>query len=315
MAVEPMRFNGHHHIHHYPGLATCVRAFRPDLIHIDEEPYNLVAAQATRLAQRSGAKTLFFTWQNLDRRYPPPFSIFERYCYRHASVALAGNEDAVRVLRRKGFDKPVEVIPQFGIDPEIYRPLPRVPHEGFTVGFYGRLVEEKGIDTLIDALALLPGDVRAVILGSGDVRDALEQRASEQGVSERVSFRSALPAEEIPAFLAGIDAVVVPSRTRPNWKEQFGRVIVEAMACEVPVVGSDSGEIPNVIGDAGLVFSEGDAAALAVHLRNLRDNHTLRQQLATAGRARALARYTQRQIARSTWDVYRTVLDHSAQQE
>ena len=105
LRVEPMRFNGNHHIHFYPGLATCVRAFKPELIHIDEEPFNLVAAHATRLAGQARAKTIFFTWQNLDRRYPPPFSLFERYCYRHASLALAGNAEAVRVLRRKGFQQ------------------------------------------------------------------------------------------------------------------------------------------------------------------------------------------------------------------
>jgi len=308
MAVEPLRFNGNHHIHHYPGLADCVRAFKPDLIHIDEEPYNLVAAHATWLARRAKAKTIFFTWQNLDRRYPPPFSLFERYCYRHASIALAGNADAVTVLRRKGFRKPIEVIPQFGVDPDIYRPLPRVSHSGFTIGYYGRLVPEKGVDTIVEAMALLPPTVQAVVVGSGDALEALKQLADESGVRDRITFRCAIPAEQIPTFLAGIDAIVVPSRTRPNWKEQFGRVLVESMACEVPVIGSDSGEIMNVIAGAGLVFPEGDASALAARLRALIDAPELRERLANAGRQRVLAHYTQARVARATYDVYTRVL-------
>ena len=71
-----------------------------------------------------------------------------------------------------------------------------------------------------------------------------------------------MPSTEVPAVLRALDVLVLPSLTTPSWKEQFGRVLQEAMACAIPVVGSDSGEIPHVIGDAGLVTPEGDAAAL-----------------------------------------------------
>jgi glycosyltransferase involved in cell wall biosynthesis len=101
---------------------------------------------------------------------------------------------------------------------------------------------------------------------------------------------------------------VLPSRTRPNWKEQFGRALVEAMACEVPVVGSDSGEIPNVIGDAGLVFPEGDVAALAGHLRRLQDSQDMRRDLGRRGRARVLDRFTQARVAEQTYQLYRQIL-------
>jgi glycosyltransferase involved in cell wall biosynthesis len=309
LAVEEMRFNGHHHTHYYPGLWRQVRRFRPDLIHIDEEPYNLVSAHATLLARRAKARTIFFSWQNLDRRYPPPFSLFERYCYRHAAAALAGNEDAKAILRRKGFTKPIEVIPQFGVDPELFSPRDRSEPCGcFTVGYYGRLVPEKGIDTLIDALPLLPKHVRAVIVGAGESLPALQEQVARLGLTARVEFRGPVQAETIPELLAGMDAVVVPSRTRPNWKEQFGRVIIEAMACEVPVIGSDSGEIPHVIGNPDLVFPEGDSQALAARIRTLADNPDRARQLGLAGRRRVLDHYTQSQIAAATYRVYQGVL-------
>lgn len=310
LAVEEMRFNGHHHIHFYPGLARHMRRFRPDIVHIDEEPYNFVAAQATRLARSVGAKTLFFTWQNLDRRYPPPFSLFERYCYRIAGAALAGNEDAASVLRRKGFRQRIEVIPQFGVDPDIFRPLgPPVGERGeFTVGYYGRLVPEKGVDTLIEAIAMLEGRPKLVIVGAGESLESLRQLARDRGIADRVEFRGTIGSDEIPNMLAGLDVVVVPSRTRPNWKEQFGRVIVEAMACEVPVVGSDSGEIPNVVDDAGLVYPEGDVQALAERIRRLTADRSVLRQLARAGRERVLAHYTQRQVAERTYQVYRDLI-------
>ncbi len=104
--------------------------------------------------------------------------------------------------------------------------------------------------------------------------------------------------------MSGLDVLVLPSRTWSNWKEQFGRVLIEAMACEVPVVGSDSGEIPNVIGDAGLVFPEGDAPALAGCLQKLMDDTGLRVQLAECGLERVKANFTQAQIARRHLELY-----------
>jgi glycosyltransferase involved in cell wall biosynthesis len=313
LAVEEMRFNGRHHLHYYPGLGKQMRRFKPDLVHIDEEPYNLVCAQATRLARRARARTIFFTWQNLDRRYPPPFSIFERYCYSRASAALAGNEDAKRVLIRKGFQKPVEVVPQFGVDPEFFSPRPRLRDGNeFTIGYYGRLVPEKGIDTLVEAVSQLPPTARAIIVGGGESLASLRELALRLGVAELIEFRGPIPAETIPDFLAELDVVVVPSRTRPNWKEQFGRVIIEAMACQTPVIGSNSGEIQRVIDNPNLVFPEGDSRALAARIQSLIDDPERTRQLGLAGRQRVLDHYTQARIAAATYRVYERVLGEPA---
>jgi len=101
---------------------------------------------------------------------------------------------------------------------------------------------------------------------------------------------------------------VLPSRTSSHWVEQFGRVLIEAMACGVAVVGSDSGEIPHVIGDAGLIFPEGDVAALRKQLARLQGNQALRRELGARGRARVMAHYTQAQVARDTVAFYRELI-------
>lgn len=308
LVVEPMRFNGNHHLHVYPGLGRQIRRFRPDIVHIDEEPYNLVTTHATWLARRAGARTLFFTWQNLQRRYPPPFRQMEQYAYRHNPIALAGNQDAVQVLRAKGYRGDVEVIPQFGIDPALYTPATQRSERPFTIGYLGRIVPEKGVGVLLAALAEMQPTPRAVIIGNGSELEVLRSQATALGISAQVEFRPGVPAEQVPAALAEMDVLVVPSLTRPNWKEQFGRIIVEAMACEVPVVGSDSGEIPQVIGDAGVVTAEGDASALATALSALRDDPVRRRALGVAARQRVLQRYTQAQIASQTHAVYERLL-------
>ncbi len=311
MVIEPMRFNGHHHIHYYPGLARQVDDFQPDLIHVDEEPYNLVAAHAARHAQRTGAALVFFAWQNLLRRYPPPFRQIEQYVYRVADAGMAGNQDARYVLRQKGFRKPVAVVPQVGVDPEIHRRIEAAGDAGCqqVIGFVGRLVPEKGVDDLIDAFAMVAPAAQLWLVGAGSHAEALRERAGRLGVLERVTFIGQVAATEIPELLSKMSVLVLPSRTRPNWKEQFGRILVEAMACETPVIGSSSGEIPHVIGDGGLVFPEGDTVALAEQLRRVLDHQDLAKALGDAGRKRVLERFTQQQIARSTYDLYLQSLD------
>lgn len=314
LVVEPLRFNGHFHLHYYPRLARLIAQVQPDLVHIDEEPYNFATWHAQRLARRAGAKTIFFTWQNLRRDYPWPFSAFERSVLRHADAAIAGNQEAVTVWRAKGYAGPMPVIPQFGVDPDLFMPQPRpvsaapVP---FTIGYAGRFVPEKGVDLLLRAAAQLPPDTRVRLIGSGPEQARLAQLAQALGLAVRVTFETAASLA-MPARLAALDCLVLPSRTRPNWKEQFGRVLIEAMACGVPVVGADCGEIPNVIGDAGLLFPEGDVVALAAHLRALHADPAHRAALGAKGRARVLAHYTQQHIAQATVALYRQVLAAAA---
>lgn len=310
LVVEPMVLNGQFHTHFYPGLGRVLRRVRPDLVHIDEEPYNLATAHALWLSRRAGARALFFSWQNLLRTYPLPFRLLERYVLGHVDGAIVGSQAAGEVWRRKGYRGPLAVIPQFGVDPTIYRPEPGRARDGrgFLIGYVGRLVEEKGVDLLLAALSSLPGTWRACILGSGPERQALEDLAARLGLSSRVTFDGWLGSAAMPAYYCQLDVLVVPSRARPNWKEQFGRVAIEAMACGVPVIGSDSGEIPNVVGDAGLIFAEDDAAGLGAHLARLMQDAGLRAELGAAGRRRVLEHYTQARVAAATYEVYRDIL-------
>src|SRR5579859_3376325 len=178
LLVEPMRFNGNFHLYHFPTLAQRIREICPDVIHIDEEPYNFATWQALWLGRRKGAKALFFTWQNILRRYPLPFRLGERYVLRKVDYAIAGTDSAADVWRGKGYNGPMAVIPQFGVDPAIFVPAVKRPRgRGFVVGFVGRLVPEKGADLLIRALAKLREAWRLEIVGQGPERATLERLA------------------------------------------------------------------------------------------------------------------------------------------
>ena len=307
--VTPLRFNGNFHLHYYPQFGRLLRQFQPDLVHIDEEPYNLATFLALRAAQRVQARTLFFSWQNLNRRYPPPFHWMEHYVLQHADAGIVGNADAVQVWRAKGYAGPLTIIPQVGVEPEVLKPSAATPKpDRFVVGYAGRLLDDKGVDLLIGALAQLAGPWQAVILGSGPQHDRLVALAQDLKINDRVQFQPWRPSNEMAAFYHELDVLVLPSRSQPNWKEQFGRVLVDAMACGVPVVGSTCGEIPNVIGEAGLIFPEGDVSALRDCLQQLQNDVELRHTLAVRGRQRVLEHFTQEQIARQTFEVYQNVL-------
>lgn len=304
----PIIRNGDFHLHVYRGLGEQMRRFQPDIVHIDEEPYNAAAWQALHHARRVGARSLFFSWQNLNRRYPPPFNWGERWVLNNVDHAIAGTESAAAIWRAKGYRGPMRVIAQFGVDPDLFTPPPAAPERPFTIGYFGRLVEEKGLWILLDAVRQLRDDWRLILLGGGPLADALRRQIEADGLADRVSFREMVPSTEMPAQYRLIDALVLPSLTRPNWKEQFGRVLVEAMASGVPVIGSDSGAIPDVTGDAGLVVPEGDAAALTDAFSRLMSDPALRAHHAEAGRARILAHFTHEGVAAATVEVYREML-------
>jgi glycosyltransferase involved in cell wall biosynthesis len=311
-------FNGYNHFHFYLGLYAIIKKkIKPDIVHIDEEHYSLVTFQAMRLAKKLGARSLFFTWQNIYKKYPFPFSKIEKYNLENADFAIAGNKEAQEVLKRKGYQKEIAVIPQVGVDPELFckmenseiREKLHIEKDRFVVGFIGRLVEEKGILDLIDAVSRLKDDGILLLIGSGPLQQRIRHKTKELGIEKRVRIIGHVSSLEIPQYMNSLSCFVLPSLTRPNWKEQFGRVLIEAMSCEVPVIGSSSGEIPNVIGDAGMIFQEGKVSDLIKKLNLMNDGET-RKSLGKKGRERALKNFTQKRIAEDTFSIYQKMLSN-----
>jgi len=299
----------------YPDLARTLREFQPDVIDLWEEPWSLVSAHTVWLCRRllPRAKIIIETEQNIAKTLPPPFESFRSYTLRHADFVVGRSREAVENTRAKGYEKPAAAVPN-AVDADLFRPLDRdecrraLGLSGFVVGYIGRLVEEKGLTEVVDALALCPPDVNLVFLGSGAYQPALERQVAEAGLTDRVRFLPARPLEELPQVMNALDTLVLPSRTTPRWKEQFGRVIIEAQACERPVVGSASGAIPEVIGEAGLVFPERDAKALADALLELRADPQRAQEMGRIGRRQVEEHYTWARVAERMREIYCSVL-------
>jgi glycosyltransferase involved in cell wall biosynthesis len=299
LVVSPLRWNGHFHLHYYAQLPEILDRVRPDLLYMDEEPYNLATLFGVRAAARRRIPSLFFTWQNLLWRLPLPARMVERAVYRRVAWAIAGTEEAASVLHARGFGGGISVAPQFGVDAELFAPGPP-PQGPFTIGFFNRLIAAKGPMETLAAFVRLPSDTCLRVIGDGPLRAELEREIERRELGGRVNISGRIASTRMPDTIRSVHVVVLPSLMTRRWKEQFGRILVEAMACGVPVVGSDSGEIPRVIGDAGLVTPEGDVEALREALLLLYGDPELRQRLGDAGRRRVLERYTNDRVAQLT---------------
>ena len=297
--------------HIYPNIDEIIKRLEPDIIELWEEPFSAVTAHTIFFTNKivPKAKIIFFSAQNVLKKYPVPFSTFEKYTYKNAHYAFLMNYDVIRILRTKGYKKEFLILP-LGVDPEVFcnRDVSSLREKlglrGFVVGFVGKIVKQKGILDLVKAVSQINEKIQLLIIGSGNLREEVEHCVKLSGLQQRNLIIDPVPHSQVPDYLNCIDLLVFPSITLPNLKEQFGRVIIEAMACEVPVIGSDSGEIPATIGEAGLIFKEKDVRDLREKIETLIKNRNLRTMLAKNGRKRVLKNFTWKAITEKQYQVY-----------
>ena len=303
------------YLHVYPKLASLMSSFRPDVVDLWEEPWSMVSFQVACLLSllRKQTRLLVETEQNIRRSLPPPFESIRNFVFRRSCGVVCRSRGAADVARRCGYRGCVEIIPN-GVDIHLFRP-DRHPYshrrnlpDTFTIAYSGRLTQEKGVDDLIDSLKDLPVSVQCHIAGEGPHENELRKHAMNDGLSDRVRFLGRVERESLPGFYRDSDVLVLPSHTTATWKEQFGRVLAEAQACGIPVVGSDSGAIPEVIGEAGLVFPEGNRRKLSETLQLLFDNEELRIRLGNIGRHQAETLYSWETVGRRYYSMYQSLL-------
>ncbi|MCY7323183.1 MAG: hormogonium polysaccharide biosynthesis glycosyltransferase HpsO, partial [Phormidesmis sp. CAN_BIN36] len=305
-------------------LIALMQDFRPNIIQVEQGAKSLAYVQMITLNRLLNlkAKNLFFTWWNLPYTLKFPVSQLEAYNFRHTDGVIVGNQDGAEVLRQRGYQKAMQVMPQLGVDEHLFRPQSQpelsaqlgITPSDFVVGFVGRFVEEKGLLTLMKALAnLRDRPWKLLLLGRGALKETLLKRADQGGIADRLIWVESVPHDDVFRYINVMNTLVLPSETAHQfktltsvgWKEQFGHVLIEAMACQVPVIGSDSGEIPNVIADAGLIFPEGNVEALSDRLTQLIDQPEYAREIGQRGYYRAIAHYTNHALAQELLNFYR----------
>jgi glycosyltransferase involved in cell wall biosynthesis len=317
LEAVPARFTRRVHVMLYGRRLRQLLREPWDLVHCWEEPYVLAAGQVARWTPRP-TPIVFWTAQNLSKWYPPPFDWVERYCLKRCAGWLACGESIVQTMLARGYAcKPHRVMP-LGVDLDVFRPNPEAGAEvrrrlGWeapgppVVGYLGRFVPEKGVGFLMKVLDDVTVPWRALFVGGGPMEGELRRWAERYG--DRVAVVTGVKHDLVPVHLNAMDVLCAPSQTRPRWREQLGRMLIEAFACGVPVLASDSGEIPYVVADAGRVVGEADRPAWVAALVELLESPSLRDELRGRGLERVRDHYSWPVIARRHLDFFDELLD------
>jgi glycosyltransferase involved in cell wall biosynthesis len=286
-------------------LRRLLTDFRPDLLHIEEEPWTQPASVSLRLARRLGIRTVLSTAETLPRGYGLRQRFRRERSLRLAQGIIGANRLALGLATKRRASIPNLSLPQLGVTPPPQ--VPRAPHQGLAIGFVGRLVPERGLDLLFRACVGLTGKWSLTVIGTGPSQEELEALAERLGLSARVSWLGPLPREAVDQVWPRLDCVVFPARTTPRWVASAARGALHAMANGVAVVASDSGALPEIVGDTGKIVPEEDVPALAAALQQLHADRAECERLGNAGRKRIMDQFSDSAIAGKTLAFWRTL--------
>jgi glycosyltransferase involved in cell wall biosynthesis len=288
-------------------LVRAMRSGRFDVIDVHEEPASIAALECRMLARllQPRVPIVFYGAQNIEKRFPPPFRWIERASLRRAAGAHCCNREAAEIFVRKGL-RGQTVTLGLGVDLEQFSPpAEKRPPGPFRLGYVGRLEPHKGVHLLVEALASLPG-IELWVFGDGSCRPELQAQVATLGLESRVRFAGFVSGAALASAYRSVDAIAVPSQRTLRWVEQFGRVAVEAMASGTPVLVSDNGSLPDVVGDAGVLVDAAGVDAWRKAIDALVDDADLRADLARRGLVQA-CRYSWSEIAEQQLAFYRSV--------
>lgn len=315
----PIYFNKSIPLHFYKrSLKKFFLNSKPDAVYVAEEPYSISCFQALNSALPHTKAIGFYSAQNIKKDYPYMFRKMEQFVYEHSSLAVSISKDVTKVLRDKGFKNKVCEMP-LGVDEEHFiissqlreetRKRLNIPIEGFVIGYAGRMVKEKGIDLLIRSFEFIQrqkSNTYLLLVGRGPLLESMKKLTSKMEIKHKVFFIDDAAHSEMPKWFNCMDVHVLPSITMPNWREQFGRVLIEAAACGIPSIGSSSGEIPFVLESLGMnsVFQEGQETQLANEILNASQKRTRSEDI----RKITIGKYGNKGIANQLINAFEEVI-------
>jgi len=296
----------------FTGLGKLIASKRPKYVWIEDEPASLLAWQLGAWKRIYGFELICFSVENMElslneairtsqvKRFVRHelLSMATRASRLMADRVLVCSRDGERLMKRRGFRDAVLRTP-IGYNPELFRTDKTLRSQvrksfgltGFTVAYFGRVVPEKGVEDLIKALGLLKDLKWQLLLDrfsnyANPFIQVLESAIDRAGIRERVVFFDAKH-EEMPGFMNAADLVVAPSRNTPHFKEQYGRVVPEALACGCEVIVTRTGTLPELVGVEGRIVEAGDLNGLTMMIKDVIQTRLSGADLTDERRSRA----------------------------
>ena len=293
----------------FPSLPYYLWKIKPDIVHLFEEPWHNIAIYLDFWMNIIGRfhkmKLIFQTFQNQIEDYQKNWQFVQNMTFKTSSAAISCTNDGVDVLKHWGYKKPIYFIYP-GIETKLFgfkdstHLREKLGLTKFTIGYFGRMIKDKGVEDLIEGCKKLQFPYQLLMIGEGSDKKYF------QTLTDNAIWLSAVSPNEISEYYSALNLLVLPSRTTPRWKEQFGRVLAEAMLCGIPVIGSSSGEIQNVIGDASLIFDEGDSKDLSRKIWQIYQDKELRDKIIEKGLERA-KEFDWSITAKKVYEVYKNL--------
>jgi len=299
-------------------LFKILKNFKPDLVHVEQGDNAFVYFQIILLCKilskilRFKTKFTFFTWVNWRHKKSFKYKIFwqfiENFNLRNSDAAFVGNHEAKIILQEKKFLKDTKVLLQLGVDEEIFTSEHCACNDKKNIiGFIGRFTQEKGIFLLLEAYCNLEKEFenwRLLFVGDGPEKSNLISFIKKLNLQEKVILINSVTHEKIAKIIKTLEILVLPSYDTPNWKEQFGHVLIEAMACKIPVIGSNAGNIAQVIDNAGLIFEQKNILDLTNKLKIFMTNQDLHKEFGQLGYQRFKENFSYDFIAKETYNFW-----------
>ncbi len=275
----------------FRGLTRLLRERRPSIVLLDNDPVSRMANSIGRWTTRNGAALYCISNENMALQLTDSLrrrgasgliiAMLKRWMLFRNRPLIRGlfviNRDGKRIFESEGFQD-VRIMP-LGFDPKYFYQDPIARNEvraslgvdGPLIAYFGRVTPEKGIDVLISALGEIK-DLRWHLMmdsfqaDASDYHKKIASLVEERLINDRVTYVHPSH-EDIARYMNAADLIVVPSVSTPTWKEQYGRVVAEAMACGKWIICSRTGALPDVLGGFGCLVEEGDVGALAKAMR------------------------------------------------
>lgn len=309
--------------HFYPNffkIAYIAKTFKPDILHLFEEPFSFVDTEFISIFKifSPNTKVIVESFENISAPQRYLFRYILKFNLNNTDLLINIPKEGEAIWKSKGFKGFIKK-GNVGVDTKKFfkNDIPfNLKNYGFLnnrekirIGYVGRITPEKGLNILIEAFLRLINEgfnLELLIVGNGNELyiNKLKNRANDLILENKVFFIESVNSDYLSLLYSNIDILVLPSLTTTRWKEQFGRVLIEAMACETAVIGSSSGEIPGVIGDAGIVFKEGDVNDLFLKLKELILNSDLRKEFAKKGKKRVDKLYSWEAVSKQLKECY-----------